>query len=138
MGTVGVKEMRRWLQELKLLLREDDLIVDRIIGGWERGLVEYKEAVEEKELTDLLEKLGKLSVPNETRCKQVMGEFEKAINAQMKARGLVVQYAGGTIPDEIWRPKVIFSLRTSMDAMDSMFKKIASLAAEYGVYLRRR
>jgi len=64
-----------------------------------------------------------------------MKDFEKAIDAQMKARGLVAQYAGGTVPDEVWRPKVVFWLKASMGALDSMFKKIASLAGEYQIYL---
>ena len=135
MGAIDVKEMGRWLKEIRLLLGEDRVLVDRIIGGWERGLVEYKELVEERELTDLLGKLREVRVPDDVKCKQVIKDIEKAIDAQVKARGLVAQYAGGNVPDEIWRPKVVSWLSESMNALDRAHKKIVSLASRYEIYL---
>ena len=60
MGAVDKEEIAQWIRGMRFLLQEDDGIVGRIIDGWEKGLVDYKEVVAEGELPALLEKLRKM------------------------------------------------------------------------------
>ena len=133
MEAVDKKEIAQWIRGMRYLLQEDNQIIGRIIEGWEKGLVDYKEVVAEGELPALLEKLRTMPIPKETKCKQVKKDFEKGIDAQIKARGLVAKYAGGTVPDTIWRPQVVSCLQASQDALADMYKGFASLSKKYQI-----
>lgn len=77
-------EMAQWIQGMMPLIEAYKRIVGmtiKDIKDSEDGLVMYNEGLAKGELPALSEKLRKMSVPQESQCKQVKKALENGINA---------------------------------------------------------
>jgi hypothetical protein len=131
MGEVDREELAKWWKGMGILIQEYGRIISRITEAWENGIDDYKGVCMEGELPALLERLREMPIPNESGCKRAQKSFEKGVDAQIKARAIAVKYAGGAVPDRIWKPQMVFQLSVSESLIKNMFNDIDSLRKKY-------
>jgi len=132
-GRVDKEEMAQWIQGVLFLLQEYARIGERITDAGGKGLAAYREVLAEGELPALLEKVRRMPIPKESKCKQVKKSFEKGIEFEMKGRGVSAKYAGETLSDSISKSGAAYWLSFSEVFIDSMIKDFRSLRKKYQI-----
>ena len=134
MGKADKEEIARWLEAMMSLTKEYNLIVFRLSSSWEKGAVSYNEVLAEGELPALLEKVGGMPMPQESKCKSAKNDFEKAIDAQMKGRAALAKYGEGlTTSNRKWAQQIMFWLDASEIFLKSLAKDCVSLGKKYQI-----
>ena len=118
MGKVDREEIAQWVKGMWSLISEYAQIKGKIEDACLEDFSSYQQVMAQGELPALLEKIKKMPVPKESKCKSAKKAFELAIGAEIRGRKIPDSYKGtvvgkGDKPIADWEYKFLAGRETS-------------------------